>query len=159
MHAPGTEKVLSGHKIQTMTQEDLNEVLAIEEVSFPNPWKRSMFTSELSNPVSYSYTIKSSYKGKKKVTAYIVFWVVHGEAHILDLAVHPDFRGIGLGEMLLRYALDKMCDSLVFEVFLEVRKSNRAAICLYKKLGFKEGFERKKYYGDEDAIVMTKSIH
>ena len=55
----------------------------------------------------------------------------------------------------MREALGRMRRNLVHEVFLEVRKSNRAARDLYGKFGFREAFERRKYYGDEDAIVMT----
>lgn len=156
MHA--REKDLSGYKIQPMTLEDLDSVLAIERSSFPGPWTRAMFIGELRNPVSHSYTMKSLQMGRRVVTAYVVFWIVHGEAHILDLAVHRDFRRMGLGAMLLRAALDIMRDGLVYDVFLEVRRSNHAAISLYRKFGFKEGFERKNYYGDEDAIVMTLSL-
>lgn len=153
MHA--TEKILHGYRIKPMKEEDLDAVLAIEEVSFPNPWTRRMFASELKNPVSHAYTLKVPHGNSYRLAAYIVFWVVYGEAHILNLSVHPDYRRQGIGEELLSAALDMMQRSLVYEVFLEVRKSNEAAIALYRKLDFKESYEREKYYGDEDAIVMT----
>lgn len=138
-----------------MAAEDIDAVLDIERASFTNPWKRSMFESELRNPVSSAYTLKRDFGDDETVAAYIIFWVVQGEAHILDLAVHPDCRRRGLGEALLVAALDMMRTRLVFEVFLEVRKSNAPAIALYRKLGFKESFIRRNYYGDEDALVMT----
>lgn len=135
---------------------DLDEVLAIERTAFERPWTREMFESELKNPVSHAYVLWGSYQGGRIIVAYIIFWVIHGEAHILDLAVDERLRRTGIGEMILRAALDKMYDNLVYEVYLEVRKSNEAALSLYRKLGFKDAFERKNYYGDEDAIVMTK---
>ncbi len=135
---------------------DLDEVLAIERTAFERPWTREMFESELKNPVSHAYVLRGSYQGGRIIVAYIIFWVIHGEAHILDLAVDERLRRTGIGEMILRAALDKMYDNLVYEVYLEVRKSNEAALSLYRKLGFKDAFERKNYYGDEDAIVMTK---
>lgn len=138
-----------------MTAEDLEDVLDIERVSFPNPWSRNQFESELRNPVSFEYTLKVNAPGGSTLAAYIVFWVVHGEAHILNIAVKPAFRRQGAGRTLLAAALDMMQRNLVYEVFLEVRRSNRAARDLYRKFGFKEVFERKGYYGDEDAIVMT----
>ncbi len=138
-----------------MTAEDLEDVLDIERISFPNPWSRNQFESELRNPVSFEYTLKVSADGATALAAYIVFWVVHGEAHILNIAVKPAFRRQGVGRVLLAAALDMMQRNLVYEVFLEVRRSNTAARDLYRKFGFKEVFERKGYYGDEDAIVMT----
>lgn len=138
-----------------MTVEDLDEVLKIELDSFPNPWTRAQFESELKNAVSFSYTLKLPDSGTERLAAYIIFWVVHGEAHILNIAVGREFRRMGLAAQLLDTALYIMRRNMAYEVFLEVRKSNRAALNLYRKFGFKESFERKNYYGDEDAIVMT----
>lgn len=149
------EKYTPGASIQPMTLEDLDDVLEIERASFPKPWTPGMFESELVNPVSFAYTLKAGAGAGKRLAAYIVFWVVHGEAHILNIAVHPEYRRRGFGEKLLKYALGKMRSNLVYEVFLEVRRSNEAARKLYRKFGFREAFERRNYYGDEDAIVMT----
>lgn len=141
-----------------MTYADLGEVMAIEAASFPNPWTRAQFENELNNPISFSYTVRAPRGEETPLAAYVVFWVVHGEAHILNLAVNPDFRRIGVATLLMACVLDMMRSNMVFEVFLEVRVSNKAARDLYRKLGFKEAYERKKYYGDEDAVVMTMSF-
>lgn len=153
MHA--TEENLPEHRIRPMKFEDVDPVLSIERASFAKPWTRSMFLSELKNPVSHSFVVRSATPRGWATTAYIIFWVVQNEAHILDLAVHPGFRRRGIGRMLLETMLERMEDILVAEVFLEVRKSNREARRLYRELGFREAFERKNYYGDEDAVVMT----
>lgn len=138
-----------------MSAEDLDDVLNIERASFPNPWTREQFAHELKNPVSRAYTLNAARNGREFLAAYIIFWVVHGEAHILDIAVHPDYRGKGAAKALLAEALGMMRSDMVYEVFLEVRRSNAAARSLYRKFGFKEIYERKDYYGDEDAIVMS----
>jgi ribosomal-protein-alanine N-acetyltransferase len=138
-----------------MAAKDLDEVLEIERQSFPKPWTRSMFESELKNPVSSAIVLNAESGGKVVLAAYMVYWVVHGEAHILNIAVAPGFRRRGAAELLLGTALEQMRRNLVFEVFLEVRRSNEAARRLYGNFGFRESFERKNYYGDEDAIVMT----
>lgn len=148
-------KSLSGLSIRPMAASDLDEVLEIERQSFPKPWTRSMFESELKNPVSFSMVLKTKSGVKEKLAAYMVYWVVHGEAHILNIAVAPAYRRRGAAELLLGTALEQMRRNLVFEVFLEVRRSNEAARRLYGNFGFRESFERKNYYGDEDAIVMT----
>lgn len=140
--------------IQPMTEADIDEVLSIERLSFPNPWTRGMFENELKNPVSFAFIVREG-EGRGNIAAYIVFWVVEGEAHILNLAVNPDFRRKGVATRLLQTVLERMEENMVFAVFLEVRRSNKAAIRLYRNFGFKESYERKNYYGDEDAIVMT----
>lgn len=141
-----------------MTVQDLDEVMKIERASFPKPWTRGMFESELKNPVSFSYALKVHHEDKEELGAYTVFWVVHGEAHILNIAVNPKWRGKGLATRLLEVMIETMKRNLVYEVFLEVRRSNTVARNLYAKFGFKEAFERRNYYGDEDAIVMTLQL-
>ena len=142
-----------------MEAGDLDEVLEIEQASFPRPWTRGMFESELRNPVSFSYTLKvRPQDGKEEIGGYVVLWVVHGEAHILNIAVNPKYRGRGIATRLMQLMLELMKRNLVYEVFLEVRVSNMAARNLYKRFGFRESFIRKKYYGDEDAIVMVLDL-
>lgn len=137
-----------------MRAGDLDAVLEIEGASFPKPWSRRQFESELANPVSVQLLLEISRGGSYKAAGYTVFWVIHGEAHILNIAVHPELRRLGLGRKLLTEAIDWMQGRGVYEVYLEVRKSNAAAITLYRSMGFEAIFERKNYYGDEDAIVM-----
>lgn len=153
-----SDDILSGHSVQPMIAVDLDEVLRIEQASFPKPWTRQMFESELKNPVSFSYTLRVRPGGKEELAAYIVFWVVHGEAHILNIAVNPAYRGRGAATRLLELMLEMMKRNMVYEVFLEVRVSNEVARGLYAKFGFREAFVRKKYYGDEDAIVMVLDL-
>ncbi len=141
-----------------MEAADLDEVLRIENASFPNPWSRSLFESELKNPISCCYTLKLGADKRARLGAYIVFWMLHGEAHILNIATAPDLRRMGLAREMLGFSIARMRESLVFEVFLEVRKSNAAALSLYREMGFKESYVRKKYYQNEDAIVMTLDL-
>jgi ribosomal-protein-alanine N-acetyltransferase len=142
-----------------MEAGDIDEVLEIEQASFPKPWTRGMFEGELRNPVSFSYTLKvRPEEGKVELGGYVVLWVVHGEAHILNIAVNPKYRGKGIASRLLSLMLELMKRNLVYEVFLEVRVSNTVARDLYKRFGFREAFIRKNYYGDEDAIVMVLDL-
>jgi len=141
-----------------MAVQDLDGVLRIERASFPNPWTREQFAQELANPVSRAYTISVDRDGAPELAGYIIFWVVHGEAHILDIAVAPGLRRTGVARALLAASLDTMRVNLVFDVFLEVRRSNAAARALYREFGFREIYERAGYYGDEDAVVMGYSF-
>ncbi len=139
-----------------MTPEDLDEILAIERSSFTMPWTRDQFAREIENPISHPYALHVVERGGElRLGAYIIFWIVYDEAHILDLAVSADLRRRGVATWLFKRVMDMFHEAYVAGVFLEVRKSNAAAIRLYRNFGFKESYERKNYYGDEDALVMT----
>nr|WP_255699002.1 ribosomal protein S18-alanine N-acetyltransferase [Tychonema sp. BBK16] len=86
-------------------------------------------------------------------------WAILEEAHIIMLAIHPQFQGQGLGQALLSALLKSAHDRQLERATLEVRDSNLAAVSLYKKFGFKEAGRRKRYYEDtgEDALVMWRS--
>ncbi|MEE8574996.1 MAG: ribosomal protein S18-alanine N-acetyltransferase [Thermodesulfobacteriota bacterium] len=153
------KKIPAGLKIFPLDIEDLGEVLKIEEVSYPNPWSRNIFEKELKNSVSTSFIARVAEDTEDALAAYVFFWIVHGEAHILNLTVNPDFRELGIARKLLGFTLDFMMEKGVLDCFLEVRRSNIAAINLYESYGFKEFYVRDKYYGDEDAIVMGLTIN
>ncbi len=86
-------------------------------------------------------------------------WAILEEAHIIMLAIHPQFQRQGLGQALLLALLKSAHDRQLERSTLEVRDSNLAAVSLYKKFGFKEAGRRKRYYEDtgEDALVMWRS--
>ncbi len=150
-----------------MTEEDLDGVVEIENISFTRPWSEEMFLGELANPVSNLFVAKAPDKigktgkpgkdgrgGQDVVAGYAVFWVVVGEGHIMNISVAPEFRRQGIGRRLLRFTIEFMEQACVSVIFLEVRRTNHAAIKLYKDYGFEEAYVRKNYYGDEDALVM-----
>ncbi|MFQ5944998.1 MAG: ribosomal protein S18-alanine N-acetyltransferase, partial [Anaerolineae bacterium] len=93
------------------------------------------------------------------VLGYAGFWQMGGETHISTIAVHPDHRRRGLGELLLLHMLDRAVEGGSKFVTLEVRESNRAAQELYEKYGFRGVGRRERYYTDnaEDALLMTLS--
>jgi ribosomal-protein-alanine N-acetyltransferase len=90
----------------------------------------------------------------ERVGGYMIFWIVHGESHILNIAVAPELRRMGLGKGMLAFAIKLMRERGVAEVFLEVRVSNKASIRLYERFGFEHAYVRPRYYGNEDALVM-----
>jgi len=144
------------YEIDFMRQEDLDEIVAIENVSFPSPWPKRIFERELEAQNSYKRVIRMS----GVVIAYIVTWTIHDEVHILNIAVHPDFRKAGIGEMLMRDCICLSKDNGLKYALLEVRTSNTGAIKLYEKIGFRIMRLRKKYYADngEDAYVMMHEL-
>ncbi len=141
--------------IRRMREEDLPEVLAIERLCFSNPWSRETFQGEIQNR-AISFPLVVIHREEKRIVGYVVFWQVGDEAQINNVAVHPDYRGRGYGELAMRYVLERLRENRVHFVSLEVRVSNQPAISLYRKLGFTILGVRKNYYTrpDEDAYVM-----
>lgn len=147
-------------KICPMGKANLSDVLNIERKCFPSPWSRTGFEEVLSREHSQAYVIKGMYRGRVRVIGYLCLWLFLDEMHILNLAIHPEFQRQGLGQKLLEHALDLAEKRGICWATLEVRKSNRVALSLYKKMGFEPVRIRPKYYTDnrEDAVVMEKAI-
>jgi ribosomal-protein-alanine N-acetyltransferase len=140
--------------IRKMIMNDLEQVVAIDQVSFSLPWPARSFQFELTdNPASRCWVVELD----GKIVAMIVSWLILDELHIATIATHPDFRKQGIGKKLLTHALKSARDEGVTRSFLEVRESNETAINMYKSFGFVEEGRRKEYYKDngEDAILMT----
>jgi ribosomal-protein-alanine N-acetyltransferase len=147
---------LSGFSIRKMILADLEQVVAIDQVSFSLPWPPRSFQFELTdNPASRCWVVELD----NKIIAMIVSWLILDELHVATIATHPEFRRQGIGKTLLTHALKSAREEGVVRSFLEVRASNQAAIEMYKSFGFVEDGRRKEYYKDnhEDAILMTLS--
>ena len=139
---------------------DLHEILEIERKSFPSPWTPRMFLEEFSNPISQSFVAKSK-SIDRMILGYIFYQLVSLEMHVLNIAVHPFYRGKGIGFMLLSKSIEKESNSgLARYAFLEVRENNHIAIHLYKKLGFQIIGIEKNYYVKENmnALIMGRNI-
>ncbi len=146
-------------KIDEMTEGDIDEVLLIENASFIAPWSRDLFVKELENKFSHNLVARRSGEVAPSIAAYIVFWDVADETHLLDLAVHPDCRRAGIARLLLSEMLAIPGKGGSSRVILELRRDNDGAIELYRSFSFKEIGIRKKYYSDgEDAIVMALDL-
>lgn len=90
------------------------------------------------------------------IVGFAGLWLMVDESHITTIAVHPDYRGQGVGETLLSALIGISYDIGARMVTLEVRVSNSVAQNLYRKYGFKEAGVRRRYYSDnhEDAYIM-----
>jgi len=141
-------------QIYKLDFEHLDEVMTIERLSFPQPWTRGMFEREIGLPISRFFVSKQC----NRVVGYAGYWFVSDAADIVNLAVHPDFRQMGVGRALLDHLQKKMKNQGVKKAQLEVRVSNAAAQKLYAAQGFKANGLRKNYYADEDAVLMEKEI-
>ena len=142
--------------IEPLTIADVDDVLALEEAAFTNPWTRAMYLAELDNKdVSYCFLARDT--GRRAV-GFCSFWRVLDELHINNLAVLPDRRRTGIGSTLLAFVLQKGVELGATRATLEVRRSNEAARLLYDRFGFSVAGVRANYYSKpvEDALVLWK---
>ncbi|MCL5883979.1 MAG: ribosomal protein S18-alanine N-acetyltransferase [Deltaproteobacteria bacterium] len=144
--------------IREMGPADLDGVMAIEAVSFPTPWSRRLFVEEIGRVFSDALVAVRESDGS--VLGYAVCWTVAGESHLLNIAVHPDARGRGLGRALLRECLRRGASAGATRIHLEVRPGNREALGLYRKEGFRLIGIRRGYYTDtgEDALILAREL-
>lgn len=139
--------------IVSLKEEDIDQVLEIENLSFLDPWTRRMYLSEIREK-SDSYFITA--KLGEKIIGYGGFWLVVDEMHLVNIAVHPNFRRQGVGTQIMKYLLNLAKQLGAKRATLEVRVSNVAAQKFYAKFGFIAVALRKKYYSNnkEDALIM-----
>ena len=139
-------------EFRLMKQADADEIAAIEEMTFAMPWSRKDFWAEAVNENAV-YIVGLI---ENKVVAYAGAWISFEEAQVTNVAVHPDYRGQGIGTELFAKLIDEVKKLNVTAITLEVRPSNESAIRLYEKFGLKSVGRRKGYYIDnnEDALIM-----
>ncbi len=166
------------YRIEPMTVGHLDGVMEIENVAHPSPWPASAYRHELEqNNLSHYFVLLAggeesagpsglrerlrhwlgSRPPSRPLVAYGGFWMMVGEAHISTIAVHPAWRGKGLGELMLLAMIEEAARLDATLVTLEVRISNTTAQQLYEKYSFEYVGRRKRYYRDnkEDAHIMT----
>lgn len=143
--------------IRRMTGPDVREVIAIEQRSYPYPWTEMIFRD----------CLKAGYHGfvlfdDAGTIGYVMVSYAVGEAHLLNLCIHPQHRGQGHARLLLAHAIEQVRMLGADTLFLEVRVSNDAAIGLYQAMGFNELAVRPNYYpadkGREDALLMARVL-
>ena len=139
--------------IESMAVGDIPTVSGIETVSFTTTWPANAFANELSENRLAHYFVG---RLNGEIVAYGGIWVILEDSHITTIAVHPTFRGRGLGERMLVRLLDEAIARGASWITLEVRESNEVAQRLYRKYGFTNVSTRRAYYSDnnENAVVM-----
>ena len=144
-------------RIEPITSPDeIDAILAIEIVSFTNPWTRDMYQAELDNRgISYCYAAKDD---AGTIVGFCSFWRIVDELHINNLAVMPSHRRLGVATALLQRVLSDGVALGATRATLEVRRSNEAARLLYERFGFAVTNVRRAYYTKpvEDALVLWR---
>jgi ribosomal-protein-alanine N-acetyltransferase len=139
------------------TEGDIGQIYSLERSCSRNPWSCGSLASELLNPNSIFLILQ---RPDGQIAGFVCSSLVLDELQILEVAIHPDYRNRGLGLLLINSLLSQAAGKGAVRACLEVRSSNRPAIKLYEKCGFKTDGARKGYYQDgEDAALMSKEIY
>lgn len=143
--------------IRDMVEKDIPSVMEIELNSFSTPWSEQSFINEIYK----KYAITRVAEFESLIIGYISVNYLFHEAHLLNLAVHKDFRRMGVATALLKNVLHELKKKGCIFIYLEVRASNIGAQKFYERFGFTIQSIRKKYYGnpDEDALLMMARIN
>jgi [ribosomal protein S18]-alanine N-acetyltransferase len=142
----------AGPHLRRMEARDLPSVMEIDAMCLPRPWSAAIWRGELTSP--YGLYLVVEHHGE--VSGHIGVRHVLGELHITTIAVRPEYRGRGHARALIGAALAAYPNAR--HVHLEVRPTNAAAVALYESLGFETTGRRPRYYGDEDALLMTLNL-
>ena len=146
--------LLSKVSIKPFRRETVEAVAQLEKECFSVPWSKKSLSDELANDTAHFFVAERF----NNVIGYIGTNIVADECYITNVAVTKSERRKGVGLLLLKKAEETAKEHACRFITLEVRRSNEAAVSLYRKLGFKECGLRKNYYTEpsEDGLIMTK---
>ncbi len=144
-------------KLRTMLEDDLDSVINIEEAAYSHPWTLGIFKDCMR--VGYHCQVLEQ---EGIIHGYAVMSAAVGEAHILNVCVHPLSQGSGFGRLLVNHLIDAARRMRAEIILLEVRPSNKVALALYHDMGFCEVGTRRHYYpshnGREDALILALNL-
>ena len=143
-------------ELRKLELRDLDAIERIERASYPTPWSRSMFASELAKPSSLSLGAFEPDGGR--LLGYLIISRYVDAWHVMNIAVAPEYRRKGIARRLMERLFEVTARDARRGYTLEVRVSNEAAIRLYEELGFRARGVRRGYYTDnrEDALIMWR---
>ncbi|MFN7131586.1 MAG: ribosomal protein S18-alanine N-acetyltransferase [Myxococcales bacterium] len=149
------------YQLRRMVAEDLEVVMDIERKGFRNPWSRDLLRRELTHDWSTILVAEDETgDGRIVIVGFVIYWLVHNEVHILNIATDPDRLRCGVARTLMSECLARGRRAGATLATLEVRRTNVPAINLYQSFGFRSVGIRPNYYADEgeDAIVMVLDL-
>ncbi len=141
-------------QLRVLDRSHLQALVELDQICYRGLWGLQGYQEELERSNS---TVLGCFV-KTRLCGFGILWRVMEEAHIISLAVHPEYRRRGIGTMLLTALLEAAIQQGCEWVTLEVKESNRAAQQLYENLGFQLLGRRHHYYADtgEDALIYWK---
>lgn len=144
--------------LRPMQLSDLTAVIDIEKMAYPFPWTFNIFCDCLQ--VGYRAWVLEQ---DRQILGYGLMTIAVGEAHILNICIHPQRQQCGFGRYILEHLLAVAKQQAVDMVFLEVRCSNQIAFHLYTRSGFNQIGTRRNYYPSvngqrEDALILAMTL-
>ena len=142
--------------IREMKMGDVPKIAELEAICFSDPWSEKSIASEIDNRLSYWLVAEED----GIIAGYVGSQSVLDSADMMNIAVSPDFRRKGIGQLLVEQLISALQKRKIHFLLLEVRVSNAPAIALYNKLGFRQVGRRPKYYHNprEDALILRKEL-
>ena len=141
-------------KFSKMNISDLNQISNNLTTEFDDFWNYDIFKNELESENSHYFISKLN----NEIVGFIGIKCILDEAEIMNIIVKKAYRNMKVGSFLLESLILNINNYKIKKINLEVNSNNISAISLYKKYGFKIDGIRKKYYGLDDAILMSKII-
>lgn len=141
--------------IRKAEPRDVHDMADLEKICFASPWsEESLYHEIIANDMALYIVAEDG----GRIVGYAGIWLIAGEGHITNVAVHPDYRRRHIGEAIVSTILAEAETAGAVRQTLEVRRSNAPAQGLYAKFGFMAAGVRKGYYEDnkEDAIIMWR---
>lgn len=141
--------------IRWLHAREADKLRLLETRCYKEPWSLDLIRQSLEAPMTYG---RGLYR-EGELAAYTIFQLIFEEAHLLNIAVSPDFRRQGLGRQLMEDLHSEAIRQGARFVYLEVRPSNLPARELYKAFSYRQIGEREGYYADgEKAFVLAKAL-
>jgi len=141
--------------IHEAEEKDLQIISELERDLFSEEkWSYFQILREFKNDFSKILVFKE----KEEIIGYLIFREIEPEIEIFKIGVKKEYQRKGVGTKLIQKLIEIAREKNISKIFLEVKASNLSAYNFYKKLGFKEMYRRKNYYGNEEAIIMLKEI-
>ena len=139
-------------RLRTADPEDIAGISRINDQSGLSHWAPGEYRSLMTRPGIDCVVAEKA----GQVIGFCLFWRIGPEADLLKIAVEEPFRGTGVGRILMAHFLESAAQAGVEVCFLEVRRSNEAALGLYSSFGFEECGVRRAYYAGpvEDALIL-----
>lgn len=142
-------------RVRLLEKEDIPSLLELEKTLYKEPWNEEAYLNEIENDIAYVYVLEHD----DVLIGYYGFWIMFDNIDITKVSIRKELQGRGLSSILMQDFFNRIKDLDVKTITLEVRESNKKAIGLYEKYGFKKISVRNKYYRDkENALIYQKEV-
>jgi ribosomal-protein-alanine N-acetyltransferase len=158
MAFPG--ELLHNVEIRKMAMADVPVVAALDRADGPDPWTENIFRRELQLPISRTLLAVDRREQGDQIAGFITYWMAADEVQLHKIVVSLPVRRCGVARCLFQSMMDQALARNLLRATLEVRRTNEAAVKLYKTFGYQVVAVRKGYYDEtgEDALIMSAEL-